>query len=136
MYTLYEGMRNVFDPILTVCLLLIIFLAIVSAIVMAGTRPPRTVMRDQETPPLAAVHILSTMAFRYPRYEWSIMRRDGVEAVVFSVNGSTIINPMPDSDHSQRLDKGYGLRLWDAYCLAMFNAPFLCTGTNDSPVFL
>jgi hypothetical protein len=136
MYTLYEATRAGFDPTLVACGLLITSIAIVFAISMGGTRSLQAARHVQEVPPTAAVRVLTTMAFRYPRYEWSIMHRDGVDAVVFQFNGTTVINPMPEADQGQRLDKGYGLRLWDAYCLAMFNARFLCAETIDAPVFL
>lgn len=136
MYTLYEATRSGFDPMFVACALLITFIAIVFAISMAPTRPLRTALQVQDASPTAASRILNTMVSRYPRYEWSIMHREGVDAVVFRFNGTTVVNPMPDADQSQRLDKGYGLRLWDAYSLAMFNARFLCAGTIDAPVFL
>lgn len=136
MYTLYEATNAGFDPMLSLCALLILAMIIVCALSLATKSPQRTTHDLQSVTISAAGKMLATMAFRYPRYEWSIVRRDGIEGVVFKINGATVINPMPDADRSGRLDKGYGLRTWDAYCLAMFNARFLRAEADAVAVFL
>jgi hypothetical protein len=136
MYTLYEATNAGFDPMLSLCALLILATIIVCALSMTSKSPHRATNDLRCVTISAAGKMLATMVFRYPRYEWSIAHRNGIEAVVFKINGTTVINPMPDADRSVRLDKGYGLGTWDAYCLAMFNARFLRAEADAVAAFL